>query len=150
MFSTDAIDKPRLWRLILMVDGTDALRAVVTSTVEDSSLLQFSLPLDPSVPRIKALEEAVYAAPVLLSDFGRVDIVVRTDAYTIAPSELDEAACAACASITALTAVASESDRSPVIMTDAPGTATAKAIWTLEPDTSSFLARTFRNPSVVC
>ena len=83
------IERPSLWRLALQVDR-DALRAVLWSTVEESTLVHFSVPLNPTFPQAKALEEAVYATPVLLSDFGRIDVVVRTDRFLPAPSGLDE------------------------------------------------------------
>ena len=89
IISNGSIEQPRLWRLALQLDN-DALQAVVWSTVEDSTLVHFSLPLDPTLPQVKALEEAVYAAPVLLSDFGSVDVVVRTNAYMPVPQGLDE------------------------------------------------------------
>ena len=84
-----AIERPRLWRLALQLEP-GLLSAVIWSTVEDSTLVHFSLQLDPTLPQAKALEEAVYAAPVLLSDFGSVDVVVRTNAYMPVPQGLDE------------------------------------------------------------
>ena len=89
IISNGSIEQPRLWRLALQLDK-DALQAVVWSTVEEATLVHFSLPLDPTLPQAKALEEAVYAAPVLLSDFGSVDVVVRTNAYMPVPQGLDE------------------------------------------------------------
>ena len=140
---TDAIERPRLWRLALQLD-TDALRAGVWSTVEDSSLLHFTLPLDPTLPASKALEEAVYAAPVLLSDFGGIDVVVRTHSFMPAPQGLDddlrrrllEYACMA-------------DDTAELVCDDVQG-AGCDILWALESDTSRFIARTFRNPPVQC
>ena len=147
MISADAIENPLVWRLTLMVDGCEALRAVVSSTVEDSSLMHFTLPLDPTVPLLRSLEEAIYATPVLLSDFGKVEVLIRTDAYTLVPSALDAEGCRAAASIAALTA---DAGGPTCVMTDDTGTALARVVWTVADDVVAFLRRTFRNPDIMC
>lgn len=146
MISAAAIENPRVWRLALMVDGRETLRAVLSSTVEDTSLIHFTMPLDPTVPLLRSLEEAVYAAPVLLSDFGRVDVVVRTDAYTMVPPKLDSAGCEAAARIAGLL----HNDAAQRVMTDDTGTAMARTVWTLDEDVAAFIQRTFRNPDIIC
>lgn len=145
MISADAIENPRVWRLALMIDGREALRVVVSSMVEDSSMMQFSLPLDPTAPLLRSLEEAVYAAPVLLADFGRVEVAVRTDAYTLVPSQLDEAGCEAAADIAGLL----HDDAPHSVMTDDTGTAMARVVWTIGEDVVNFIMRTFRNPRII-
>lgn len=143
MITVEAIENPRLWRLALMLDAGEALRAVASSTVDDSTLIQFSIPLDPTVDPLKALEEAVYSTPALLLDFSKVDVLVRTDAYTPLPSELPEEACLASAELMQLL----DSPEQKLI-TDKPGNATVKTAWALPGDIANFLARTFRNPCV--
>ncbi len=138
------IARPQLWRLALQLER-GLLRAIVWSTVEDSTMLQFSMPLDPTQPGHKALEEAVYAAPALLSDFGRVDIVVRTASYMAVPDVLDEDMRRRIADYTCLSSE-SETDE---LMTDTT-TIGVSVIWTLDSGTAGFLARTFRNPRVMC
>ncbi len=140
-----ALERPRLWRLAIQLDG-EVLHAAVWSTVEESSLLQFALPLDPTLPRLKALEEAVYAAPVLLSDFGSVDILIRTRAYTIIPSGSGENTADATAAYMRL-----DSDDAPqCVRTDTPAETGLSIVWTMPAETSNFLARTFRNPRMHC
>lgn len=122
------------------------LRAVMWSTVADGTLTQFSLPLDPALSGHKALEEAVYAAPVLLADFASVQIVVRASHFMIVPEGLDADLCLQGADYALLSADKGEVDT----RTDAlPGTG-AKIVWQQDSGTASFLARTFRNPSVMC
>lgn len=138
------IEQPRLWRLALQLEP-ELLRAVMWSTVEDSTLVQFSLPLDPGASGHKALEEAVYAAPVLLSDFGRVDVVVRGNRYLVAPtvlgSDLGAEALAYCC--------LSDSEDADTVMTDHIEASGCDIVWALDEGTSGFLARTFRNPAVM-
>lgn len=142
---TGTIERPRLWRLALQLDR-EALRAVVWSTVEESSMLQFSLPLDPTLPAVKALEKAVYAAPVLLSDFGAVDVVVRTCAYSLLPGAPDDDFCAEAARYLHL----GDDDTELACRADRVEGADATVVWVMEAAVANFLARTFRNPAVVC
>lgn len=140
---TSSIDSPRLWRLALLLDG-DSLRAVVWSTVREASMLQFSVPLNPTLPRLKALEDAIYATPVLLSDYLSVDIVVATKAYTILPPGSERELVRDVADYCALT-----DDDTHTVNTDTiAGVATVA--WTLDSDIDRFLRRTFRNPVIQC
>ena len=146
--TTPAIENPRLYRLALQVD-TDALRAVVWSTVEDSTMLTFSIPLDPTLSGHKALEEAIYAAPVLLSDFAGVDIVIHTQAYMVVSADLDEDTLRIAADYCRLTL----SDDAPasgdaIIHRDNIRSIGLDVAWAIAADTDRFLARTFRNPKI--
>ncbi len=143
------IERPRLCRLALQVEA-GALRAVVWSTVEDSSLRNFSLPLDPTLAPAKALEEAVYAAPVLLSDFAGVDIVMRTGAYTLVPADTDADTALAVADYCRLTSDADGTPARSEVRTDSADDFGSKLVWTLPADLAHFLARTFRNPRMHC
>lgn len=136
---TANIEHPALWRLALQVDS-EALRAIIWSTVEESSLVNFTLPLDPTLPPVKALEEAVYAVPALLSDFGRVDVVMRTERFLAAPTGLDSAAAGALLDYECITA----GDSEPAVRTDS--TPEADILWCLDAAVANFFARTFRNP----
>lgn len=140
---TGTIEKPSLWRLALQIDS-DALRAVVWSTVEESTLVHFSVPLNPTLPPVKALEEAVYATPVLLSDFGRVDVIIRTGQFLTLPAGLDgdvsENLLEYCRLIDANDDVTAMSDNA------GPDVSMA---WVADAGLMRFLARTFRNPRVL-
>lgn len=149
------IENPRLWRLALELDGTDALRAVVWNSSSEASLLQFTVPLNPTQPPIKALEEAIYATPVLLSDFLSIDVVIRTQAYTIVPAGIsaDNAeAIAAYACLTSEDGTVTIEDK-----TDITGRGDAAqpihgatVMWCIGAEIYNFLARTFRNPRIQC
>lgn len=87
----ELINNPRLWRLALRIDAT-TLHVVLFCSVEDNSLIYREIPLDVTASSLqKAIEEAIYDNPLLLSDFARVDCVVETDKFTLIPSEIDDA-----------------------------------------------------------
>ena len=136
---TPVIDNPRLWRLTLgLCPGV--LHAVMTSTVADSSLVYRRLPLDSRQPLHKALEEAVYSTPELLSDFDRIDIVVDTESYTAVP---DGVGCGIDI-IGDVTQIGCGGSEAPAIMCDRPVSGT-QIVWALPEKSFQFLARTFRN-----
>ena len=85
----DLIKDPRLWRLALRINETK-LHVVLFCSVEDNSLIYREISLDSAVSSMqKAIEEAIYDNPLLLSDFARVDCIIETDKFTIIPSEID-------------------------------------------------------------
>lgn len=137
--TSDLIANPRLWKLSLLLEP-DALTVVAHSTVEESSLIHARLPFDTAIPTAaKALEETVYANPLLLADFSRVDVVVRTDKATVMPAEAAEAANAAGKMLwpgeeTVVTAKLTDEET----LVAAIDTASAR-----------FIARTFNNPAVM-
>jgi len=136
---TPAIDNPRLWRLALEL-SPGVLHAVITSTVADSSLIYRRLPLDTSLPLHKALEEIVYATPELLADYGKIDILIDNDCYTLVPADAD----CDCAAIAEITQLGKVDDEDLAVEEDAPVSG-VKVVWTLPEKTRQFLARTFRN-----
>lgn len=87
----DLIKEPRLWRLALRLDSR-ALHVMLYNVVEDNSLIYRSIPLDSAAPSmLRALEDAVYDNPALLSDFSRIDCVIETPNMLIVPTDLDTA-----------------------------------------------------------
>ena len=140
-----APEQPRLWRLAIQLEP-GLLRAVMWSTVEDASLRQFSIPLDPTLRGHKALEEAVYAAPVLLSDFARVDVVVRTSTYMVLPGAVDVSAAR---DALGYACIVDNADAGEVFV-DRISSADVSVAWALDAATAGFLARTVRNPAVHC
>lgn len=136
------IENPRLWRLCLEV-APGVLHAVMTSTVADSSLLYRRLPLDASLPLHQALEETVYANPDLLADFGHIDILVDTEAYTLIPEDVGLEA-----GITGeITQIGHNGLSVPAVAMDAAASG-VKVVWAMPEDARQFLARTFRNVPV--
>lgn len=86
----DLIKEPRLWRLALRIDKK-MLHVVLFCKVEDNSLIYRQIPLDQAAPSMqKAIEEAIYDNPLLLSDFAHIDCIVESATFTIVPSEISD------------------------------------------------------------
>lgn len=85
----DLIKDTHLWRLIMRIDDKK-LHVVLFCSLEDNSLIYREIQFDGSAQSLqKALEEAIYENPLLLSDFNRVDCIIETNKFTIIPSEID-------------------------------------------------------------
>ncbi len=138
------IENPQLWRLIVGI-SKHIVSVLGQSRTDDGSLFRFDVALNPEAPtRLRAIEDVVYAVPGLLSDFGSVDIVMQTDAYVPVPHGLTGAARAQCA------AMAHIMDEGDTLEFDEVPYADADILWAMPSDILGFLARTFRNPRVVC
>lgn len=88
-FDKDLVKDPRVWRMTMRV-GRGALHVILYSTVEDNSLIYREISLDPNASTpLKALEEAVYDNPLLLSDFDKVYCIVETSVGYPIPSPID-------------------------------------------------------------
>ena len=136
------IENPRLWRLILGVTP-GALHAVMISTVADASMIYKRLPLDTSMPLHRAIEEVVYANPDLLADFGKINILVDTPAYTLVPADAD------CTpeNIAEITQIGYSGTETPAVSADVAASG-VQTVWAMPEQARQFLARTFRNAPV--
>jgi len=138
------ISNPSLWRLLLMIESS-ALRAVALSTVDDVQTVVFSVPFDPTASGLlAAVEEAVYAVPLLTADFASVDVLIDTRHYLVAPAEIGSEAMEKSARYCCL------ADEGEVVLTDGPVGQNIVVAWPCLEELSNFLARTFRNPRVSC
>lgn len=136
-------EEPQLWQLALEIDS-DALRAVVRSTVDDSAMHTITVAIDGSAEcRLKAIEDAVYSTPTLLADYGGVTVTVRTAAYTLCSTQLGSAAADACAEICGLCS------EDATLMHDSIDTLAVTTVWALENDIANFLRRTFHNCTIL-
>lgn len=130
-----------MWRLLLHLDDAE-LTAAFLNTAEDSSLHLMRIPL-PDGPTLQALEEAVYANPLLLSDFRKVDIVVRSAHFILAPGIMDDEDCDRLASTFAVGDAASRPfvDRFSTAVDDIAN------VWAVADGApANFLARSFNAP----
>jgi hypothetical protein len=85
------VQHPQHSRLALRVCDT-AIDVVVISSIEDNSLQWHRINLDAAAASpLKALEDAVYANPLLLADFGAIDVLVSTKRRLIVPAEAADA-----------------------------------------------------------
>lgn len=136
----DLIGEPRLWRLALRVSAT-SLHVILMSTVENNTLIYSNIGLDDTAgSQLKALENAVYENPLLLSDFDRIDCIVETDRFMVVPQELSSVSVSE-----QMMNAAFEDFDGEIIMNDLHGTG-AKVMMGLDTDFAGFLRRTFNNP----
>ena len=85
--SCDTINNPSLWRLSLMICDT-ALEVVLRRIVGEPELITTRITLNTSLSHATAIEESIYANPLLLSQFGKTDVVIRSDKFQIVPTEV--------------------------------------------------------------
>lgn len=83
---TAMTDLPALRRLILRVDSRSLSALMLGPEGAERRAVSHVAPLEELT--VKALEYAVYEAPVLLGDFERVDVVFATPFFTPAPAGL--------------------------------------------------------------
>lgn len=141
--NTTGMENTRLWRMALQL-SPQAVNVVLTSMVADSSLRQFGLPLNPSMPYMKAVEDAIYSTPEILADYGHIDLLVRTDAYTVVPASFPDDVASACGTYMQLC----NADEPAELLSDRSGD--ASVVWAISTELRNFLARTFRNAPVQC
>lgn len=142
-----AIANPRLWRLEMLLDTEErALHVAAVSTVGEESMLCRRIELAPEMPLLRALEDAVYDNPMLLADFDRTTILVRTPAFVLLPEEV-AADPAATAYAAALARIAPETSRMRLYTHLAPATGVG-VCFALDSEAALFLERTFADARI--
>lgn len=138
----EMIKEPRLWRLCLRLDSR-TLHVMLYNMVEDNSLIYRKISLDEAADSpLKALEEAIYDNPALLSDFSRVDCVIDTAIRITVPNPLDTAEIH-----TALMKEAHPDFAGEIISCPLHGLDTT-ILMGVEQNIIGFLRRTFNNPAI--
>lgn len=85
----DLVENPGLWRLSVMA-GAGGMDVFARPVVGEGAAVAASIPFDPaSASQAAAVEEAVYANPMLLLPFGKTDIVISDSRALIAPPGTD-------------------------------------------------------------
>ena len=86
---TSIIDKPELWRLSLMI-SYDKIDILARSEVGEPHAVCETIEFDSSIAGIaRAIEEIVYASPMLLLPYRKVDILVNGGFSLVVPSSSD-------------------------------------------------------------
>lgn len=84
------VPDPRMWRMSMLI-APAAVDIALLSMVEDGSLIHRHLPLPAlAADPLAAVEEIVYDNPLLLSDFGKTDILLSTRRLMPVPAGLSE------------------------------------------------------------
>ncbi len=87
ILSKDMIPQPELWRCAMEI-GDDRLEVALFPPVATEKLIHRTILLNPDAPsHEKAVQEAVYANPLLLSDFARIDVLVDNSDFALVPPE---------------------------------------------------------------
>lgn len=79
----------RRWRLSLQVcpEAIEAVLRPVTPGATDESMIWSRIPLPEAAASVaEAVQEAVYANPLLVAPFGKVDVLVRTSRVAFLPA----------------------------------------------------------------
>lgn len=136
---------PEVWSLALHVQNS-CLRYVLYSTVEDNSLTFGTLPFSTDTSdRVRSLEAAVYDNPFLLSQFGKITIVVDSDRFILVPDEMSGGDADEIARY--YKSVYPDDGRN--LQIDNIPDAAMSLVCGLEPEIDSFVRRTFYNPPMV-
>lgn len=140
--TAEPLENPRLWKLYIQLDA-QALQ-VLLLCITDQSVSRFhTIGLDTTVEPDRALQEAVYSSPLLLADYERVTVCVRTSAYICVDSGLPEQTLRNAAEIAHIT------DDDTVTMIDPiPGTSIS-TVWTMPEARYNFLSRTFPSAQIL-
>lgn len=117
------------------------LRVVICPLDGDSTLHQFSIPLDPTADTSKALEDAIYATPMLLGDYDSISVTVATDNFTPVPTGLAEVSDSVCG--------LTDESSGQILMADQVNDS-LQIIWSFDRKLYNFIERTFRNCPVRC
>lgn len=137
---TDLRAQARNYRLGLQLES-GLLRVVFIPVDGEASLQQFSIPLDPTVPASRSLEDAIYATPVLLADYASIHATVVTDSFIPVPTGLVEDGVRLCG--------LEDEASGEALLTDQP-LDSMEIAWTFDRTLYNFLKRTFRNCPVQC
>ncbi len=78
----------RLWNLYLALD-VDHIDVMAYCPIEDQSLFVATIPLDGEIRGyVESVEEAVYDNPLLLNDFNKVSVIIRSVERVLLPTEI--------------------------------------------------------------
>lgn len=83
----DLVAQPRLWRLAMRV-GEQAVDVAINTPLEDHALIYRHFDLEPGMAPLAAFEDLIYDNPLLLADFDKIDVLIDTPRFTLAPSEI--------------------------------------------------------------
>lgn len=91
ILAKEMIPQPELWRCALEIDKSRIEVALVPG-MEGQPLIHRTIQLNPDLQSTdNAVQEAVYANPLLLSDFSRIDVLIDTPDFCIVPAATAQA-----------------------------------------------------------
>ncbi|MBQ7690956.1 MAG: DUF3822 family protein [Muribaculaceae bacterium] len=138
-----SIQHPERWALDVAVSRR-RVQFMLYAPEQDGSLVSREIRVDPALPALQAIENAVYDNPVLLDDYGRVRVVVRTPHFVVVPPEVAADAEVA-ASVLAAAFPGDDSDAATCLLPQCG----VGIVCGLPRGMMAFLQRTFNTPPVV-
>ncbi|MDE6126514.1 MAG: DUF3822 family protein [Muribaculaceae bacterium] len=145
MLGRELITAPRAYGAFLDVDDTGC-RFLAFSDRETPRLAGGDVPFPAGMDRVAGLEEAVYANPLMLADFGRVSVVLRGGRFMLLPGFVADDDLAARLFRTQYP-VDTFLPPAELLVDDWEGL-DARLVYEAGRDELSFLRRTFDNPAV--
>lgn len=86
----DLIAQPELWRMALLI-SRQSLEVALYPPVDSEEAIFRSIDLDPDASsHLKAVEDAIYDNPLLLSDFKSIRGFIDTDYFQLMPDEVPQ------------------------------------------------------------
>lgn len=83
----DLVASPEHWRLAIRV-GQQSVDVAINTPLEDHALIYRHFSLPQGMEPLAAFEDLIYDNPLLLADFGKVDVLIDTPRFTLVPSEI--------------------------------------------------------------
>lgn len=83
----DLVAQPQLWRLAIRV-GEQSVDVAINTPLEDHALIYRHFDLTAGLDPLTAFEDLIYDNPLLLADFGKVDVLIDTPRFTLVPSDI--------------------------------------------------------------
>jgi len=128
----DLVDNPDLWNLSMFI-GDGGIDVFAYCVVGEGSVVSAHVDYDASVSsKASALEEAVYANPLLLMSFRKIDIVVSCDKAVVVPDDVLPEKLGKLLSV--------DSD---ITLMESPLNSREKLVYALDRGIANFLSRTY-------
>ena len=144
----DAVKHPERSSLGLCVDR-GALHVMVCDAVSDTLVIYSKLVLDLSLgSTAKALEEVVYNNPVLLSDFKKVSVSLRSSRFSLLPDEMFESGPEFAEAVAEASFIDDDAEQLCPLEVAVKGSGCTLMVKE-ERDLVDFIRRTFNNPDIV-
>ncbi len=135
---------PRRHSALLDVDSSEC-RFIAFSNVESPSIVGGAMPYPGGMAPVPALEESVYANPLLLSDFGSMTIIYRAKRFMLIPSFVTDDQLAE-RLFREQYPVDNDLPAAQLLIDDWKGLG-ARLVYEVDSDELAFLRRTFNNPA---
>lgn len=144
MLGKDTIMVPRRYSAFLDVDDSEC-RFIAFSDLENPPIVGEAMPYPVGMALVPALEESVYANPLLLSDFDSITVMFHARRFMLIPDFVTDDSLAG-KLFREQYPIDNDLPPSQLLIDDWKGLG-ARLVYEVESDEFAFLQRTFNNPS---